>query len=323
MNIAILAGGDSSEFQISAKSGEEIQHWLEKAGYNAYLVTVRKNDWNVKNNGKKVPVDMNTFGFSNGKTFTRFDYAWNIIHGTPGENGRIQGYLDMLNIPYNCSGLLSSALTFNKFVAKNYLKQFGILTAEANLLKRNTPFELEEILEQVGLPCFVKPNNGGSSFGTTKVTQAEKIKPAIDAAFAEDAEVIVESYIKGTEVTCGLLKTSNEELIFPLTEIVAKNEFFDFAAKYEGRADEITPARIDEDTTRKCQQLASRIYDLTGSRGIVRVDFIIRGNQLYFLELNSIPGMTKESIVPQQVAAMGLTMETILQKVIEDSISMD
>lgn len=319
MNIAVLAGGDSSEFKISVKSGKEIKLWLEKAGYTPYLVIVQGESWIVKNGEKEHPVDLNTFGFSEGKKKTSFSYAWNVIHGTPGEDGKVQGYLDLKGIPYNCSGLLSSALTFDKYVSKTYLKQFGVLTAESRLLKRDEEYNVEEIIESVGLPCFVKPNRGGSSFGTTKVSQTDKLEAAIEAALTEDTELIIESYIKGKEVTCGLLKTNQDKLIFPLTEIVPKTEFFDYEAKYNGLSEEITPARIDAELRKKCQSLSSDIYDHTQSSGIVRIDFIIKGNQLYFLELNSIPGMTKESIVPQQIRAMGLKVETVLQKIIEES----
>jgi len=321
MEIAILSGGNSSEKKVSVKSGNEIKKWLDAAGFSTHIVIVKNNQWNVKNPDGDIPVDLNTFGFAKGRKKIQFDYAWNIIHGTPGENGIIQGYLDMMNIPHNTSGLLTSAMTFNKHVAKTYLKHYGVLTAESILVTRKEVPELDEIAEAVGLPCFIKPNNGGSSFGTTHVTQAEQLKSAIDSAFKEDNEVIAESYVKGTEITCGLVKTRKEEIIFPLTEIVPQKEFFDFAAKYEGEADEITPARINEELTKKCQLLASEIYDRTFCRGIVRVDFIIRGNQIYFLELNTVPGMTKESIVPQQIRAMGLEVENVLKKVIEDTMS--
>ncbi len=319
MNIAVLAGGDSSEFAISVKSGKEIIKWLDKAGYTSNLVIVQGAKWTVADGEKEHTVDMNYFGYSIGKKKTKFDYVWNVIHGTPGENGKIQGYLDIMKIPYSCSGVLSSAITFNKHVSKAYLKQFGILTAESKLLKRYDQYNIEEIIESVGLPCFVKPNSGGSSFGTTKVSQTENLEPAIEAALTEDSEVIIESFIKGTEVTCGLLKTNQDELIFPLTEIISETAFFDYEAKYKGLAEEITPARIDAELAKKCQTLASNIYDYTHSSGIVRIDFIIKGNQLYFLELNSIPGMTKESIIPQQIRAMGLKVETVLQKVIQES----
>jgi D-alanine-D-alanine ligase len=319
MKIAILAGGDSSEYGISVKSAVEIQHWLNGSGHHSEIVMVRGMEWYVKQGKEKVPFDKETFSCKIGNRKVTFDYAWNIIHGTPGENGLISGYLDMLKIPYNCSGPLASALTFNKFVAKNYLRQFGIMTAESEMIQKGKPYDLEAIIEQVGLPCFIKPNNGGSSFGTSKVTHTDQMKHAIDIAFKEDNQVLIESFVKGREITCGLLKTSKKEHIFPLTEIVSKNEFFDYGAKYEGQSDEITPAGIEEEMARRIMELSSEIYDHTHCRGIVRVDFIIRGNQIYFLELNTIPGMSKESIVPQQIRAAGLTVEEILMEIIEET----
>jgi D-alanine-D-alanine ligase len=320
MEIAILAGGDSSEFSISVKSGTEIQQWLATAGYSSHLVIVKGNDWYVKNGQERIPFDKELFGFKNDRRSIRFDYVWNIIHGTPGENGLLQGYLEMKKIPYSSSGHLASAMTFNKYVAKTFVKQFGIMTAESELIRRDKPYDIEEIIEKVGLPCFIKPNNGGSSFGTSKVTQMEKVIPAIDKALKEDDEVIIESFVKGREITCGLVKTKKRELIFPLTEIISKTEFFTFEAKYEGMSDEITPADIDEDLARRCMQLSSEIYEHTRCKGIVRVDYIIRGNQIYFLELNTIPGMTRESIVPQQIRAMGMKVEDVLKEVIEDTM---
>jgi D-alanine-D-alanine ligase len=209
MEIAILAGGDSSEHPISVKSGVEIKKYLEKAGYSSHLVVIKGNEWRVKNGSEYLPFDKNLFGYKNGKTTLKCDYAWNIIHGTPGEDGKLQGYLDMLNIPYNCSNHLSSAITFNKHMAKIYLKQFGIMTAESELIRKGKPYDIEVILENVGLPCFVKPNNGGSSFGISKVTLAENMQAAISSAFKEDKEVIIESFVIGREITFGLFKTKN------------------------------------------------------------------------------------------------------------------
>ena len=320
MEIAVLAGGNSSEHSISVKSGNEIQNWLTNAGYRAHLVIIKGLDWYIKNGKEKIPFDKIDFSFIHDGRKVKLDYAWNIIHGTPGENGLLQGYLDMLNIPYSCSGPLTSAMTFNKYVAKTYLKQFGIMTAEAELIHRNKAYSIDSIVEKVGLPCFIKPNNGGSSFGTSKVTQAENMKAAIDKAFKEDVEVIIESFVKGREVTCGLLKTKRKEYVFPLTEILTKTEFFDYQAKYEGLSEEVTPALIEEDLTKRCMQLSSEIYDYTNCRGLVRIDFIIRGNQIYFLELNTIPGMSKESIIPQQIRAAGLRVEEILQEIIDDTM---
>jgi len=319
MEIAVLAGGNSSEHEISVKSGTEVLTWLKNAGYSAHLVIIKNDNWQVLYGDKSYPFDKVSFSFKAGSHILKCNYAWNSIHGHPGENGILSAYLDLLGIPYNCSGHLSSAMSFNKYVAKNYLKQFGIPTAEADLIHKNKTYDLDEIIEKVGLPCFIKPNNGGSSFGTTKVTHSDQLLKAIKLAMKEDNQVIAESFLKGREFTCGMFKTSEEETIFPITEIISKNEFFDYQAKYEGLSDEITPADIDIDIAKRISQLASEIYSVLQCRGLVRIDFIIKGNQIYFLELNTIPGMSKESIVPQQVDASGSTMESIFRKIIADT----
>jgi len=320
-NIAIVGGGDSSEYLISVKSAAQIIELINKEKYNPYPVTLTGTKWiATMPDGSEIPVDLRDFSISPNGEKIRFEYAFIIIHGTPGENGKLQAYLDMQKIPYNTSSVLSSALTFNKYVCKIYLKNFGITTAEAVLINKSRSFSNEEIIDKVGLPCFVKPNNGGSSFGTSRVNKADEMENALIEAFKEDNEVIVESFVKGTEVSCGLVKTIDEEIIFPITEIVSANEFFDYEAKYtEGKAEEITPARVSEEVTKRCRQLASDIYDHLNCRGIVRIDFIIRGNQIFFLELNSIPGMSKESIVPKQIRAMGFKVEDIIDKVIDDT----
>jgi len=319
MKIAIFTGGDSSEYVISMKSARQVLRWLETAGHSCYLVEVKKDKWTVAVEENKVPLDKNSLTFEFNDEKHSFDFIWNTIHGTPGEDGKLQGYFDMMGIPYSSSNHLSSALTFNKYTCKSFLKQHQILTPEARLVRRNEEIDLEELASLVGLPCFVKPNSGGSSFGTSKVVQYEELKAALDEALTEDDEAIVERYIKGTEVTCGLMKGSHGFTVFPITEIITENEFFDYEAKYTvGKAQEITPARIEEDIARKCQDLAKEIYTLANCSGIIRVDFIIKGNQVYFLELNSIPGMSEESIIPKQVESMGLRMEEVLQQVIDE-----
>jgi D-alanine-D-alanine ligase len=322
MNIAIFTGGDSSESVISVKSAKEVKRWLESAGHTCYTVTVTGPKWTVIHNGQESQLDKNAFGFKSRAGQIQFDFAWNMIHGTPGEDGKLQGYFDIMGISYSSSNHFSAALTFNKYACKTYLKQHQVLTPEASLVRKGMDTDLEKIAEKVGFPCFVKPNSGGSSFGIVKVVRLEELQPALDVALKEDREAIVERYIKGTEVTCGLIKADGKFTIFPVTEIIPLNEFFDYEAKYtEGKAEEITPARIDVNLTRKCQELASSIYDLTDSSGLIRVDFIIKGNQVYFLELNSIPGMSRESIVPKQVMHAGLKMEEVLQWVIDDAIA--
>ncbi len=319
MIIAIFTGGDSSEYVISMKSAEQVLKWLEAAGHSCYLVEVKRDKWTVHLGKKRVPLDKNSFSFQNKEEKVIFDFVWNTIHGTPGEDGKLQGFFDIMGIPYSCSNLHSSALSFDKYTCKSFLKQHEVLTPEASLVRKKMETDLEALAAKVGLPCFVKPNSGGSSFGIAKVVRFEDLEAALEEALMEDDEAIVERYIKGTEVTCGLMKGRDGFTMFPITEIVSKNEFFDYEAKYtEGKAEEITPARIDDDITKKCQDMARHIYKLTNSTGIIRVDFIIKGNQVYFLELNSIPGMSEESIIPKQVLNMGLEMPMVLQQVIDE-----
>jgi D-alanine-D-alanine ligase len=320
--IAILSGGDSSEYDISVKSAVQIMTWINRTLYDPILVTVKGNIW-IANlaGGEEYQVDLRDFSIPSGSRNVRFDYAYIIIHGDPGENGKMQAYLEMQNIPYSTSGILSSALSFNKYACKMYLRNFGVLTPEAILIHKKAEIRYDLIIDKVGFPCFVKPNNGGSSFGTSKATRSEDLEKAINAAFSLDDEVIIESFVKGTELSCGILKTADEEIVFPVTEIIPKKEFFDYEAKYtDGMSEEITPARVSEDIQKKCRLITSEIYDLLKCRGIVRVDFILRGNQLYFLELNSVPGMSRESIVPKQIRAMGLTVEEVIEKVIQDTM---
>lgn len=322
MNIAIFCGGDSSEFEISVKSAKQVKKWLELLEHSCFLVEVNKGHWTVLFEDQRIPLDKNNFSIKLNRKIISFDFVWNTIHGTPGEDGKLQGCFDMTEIPYSCSNHLSSALTFNKYTCKSFLMYHRVLTPEACLVKKKLEPDLDAIAKVVGFPCFVKPNSGGSSFGAAKVVRFEELKPALDEALLEDNEAIVERYIKGTEVTCGLMKTGDEFTVFPITEIIPKNEFFDYESKYtEGKAEEITPARIPIGLSGQCKELAKKIYDLTDCSGMIRADFIIKGNQIYFLELNSIPGMTGESIIPKQVEQAGLKMEEVLQKIIEDRLN--
>ena len=258
--IALLAGGTSSEYVISVKSAEQVSQLINSSGYISYTVLVKGWNWKaIVEDGKETDVDMNDFSFMTAAGRIRPDFAYIMIHGTPGEDGKIQALLDMLKIRYNTGGVISSALTFNKYVCKMYLKNSGILTAESMLITKESQPEPADITHKLGLPCFVKPNSGGSSFGTSRVNAIGDLQEAIRNAFAEDDEVLIESFIGGTELTCGIFKTSEEEILFPVTEVVSKKEFFDFEAKYtEGMAEEITPARIPDEVTKRCQQLSSR-----------------------------------------------------------------
>jgi len=324
-NIAIITGGDSSEVVISLKSAEQVRSCLDHEKYHIYIVLIKNSDWQVKlDDGHQAPVNRHDFSFQDRGNKIKFDYAFFAMHGPPGENGKLQAYCDLLNIPYNTSGVLPLAMTFNKFVCKSFLSNCGIKTAAAVLLKKHERFQTEEIISKTGLPCFVKPNSSGSSFGVSLVHDTGELNMAIEMALKEDAEVIIEEYIKGIELTCGLVKLKDKELVFPVTEVVSKKEFFDYEAKYTaGLSEEITPAHISQEISSKCQSISSRIYDLLNCRGIVRIDFICRDGEFYFLELNGIPGMTKESIVPRQIKAYGLTEAAVYEMIIQETAGWD
>ncbi len=318
--IAIVAGGDSSEFPVSLRSAQGLYSFMDKEKYTVYIVEMKGLCWEaVLPDGNKTAVDRNDFSFLlNGEKIT-FDFAYIIIHGTPGENGLLQGYFDLLHIPYSTCDVLASALTFNKFALNHYLQGFGIRISDSLLVRKGSDISDQDVIEKIGLPCFIKPNEGGSSFGVTKVKTAEQIRPAIEKAMHESNEVMVEAFMAGTEITCGCYKTRTKEVVFPITEVVSKNEFFDYAAKYDGESQEITPARLDDDTTRRVKTLTSAIYDILGCEGIIRVDYIItEGGKINLLEVNTTPGMTATSFIPQQVRAAGLDMKDVLTDIIEN-----
>jgi D-alanine-D-alanine ligase len=321
-NIAVIAGGDSSEFVVSVKSGANVLAAIDTEKFTPWLVQIRGDEWIVlQNEAKQADIDKSDFSFSlNGKKI-KIDFAWITIHGTPGENGILQGYFDLLQIPYSTSNLHSSSLTFNKWFCNNYLKSFGIKMARSVLLPKGEKINSAEIIKKLGLPLFVKPNAGGSSFGITKVKSETDLLPAVQKAWEENSDALVEEFIEGTEFTCGLLKTGSKKMVFPVTEVIPKNEFFDFEAKYTpGATDEITPARLPDDLYEKCRQLSSDIYDLCQCSGIARVDYILKENEFYFLEVNITPGMTSTSFIPQQIKAMGLTLTEIITQVISEGL---
>ncbi|MDR2147165.1 MAG: D-alanine--D-alanine ligase [Tannerella sp.] len=321
-NIAIAAGGDSSEYGVSMRSAEGIYSFLDRERYNPYIVIVKTGAWQVLTpDGNKHDMDRNDFSaIVNGEKI-RFDFVYITIHGRPGEDGRLQGYLDMLGMPYSSCGVLGSALTFNKYFNNAYLKSQHIRVADSVRLTKGQAADIETIISQLGLPLFVKPNDGGSSYGITKVKEASQLQPAIDKAFSEGAEVIVESFVPGTEVTCGCYKTASKAVVFPVTEVVTENEFFDYDAKYEGQVDEITPARISEELTETIQNQTLRIYDLVGAKGLIRIDYIIPAdNRPVLLEINTTPGMTATSFIPQQIKAAGLDIKDVITGIIEEEL---
>ena len=329
--VAIIAGGDSSEHDVSMRSADGIYGWLDKEKFEVYIVEVTSKAWEAHlEDGKKSPVNRHDFTFEKDGKSIRPDYVYITIHGTPGEDGILQGYFDLLQIPYSTSNVLVEAMTFNKFTLNQYLKGFGVKIADSVLIRKGQPCDPHQIVEAVGLPCFVKPNGGGSSFGVTKCRKEDDILPAIDKAYGEWPEVVIESELVGMEISNGVYKTKNGGgRVLPITEVVSENEFFDYDAKYNGQVQEITPARLSDETTRRIQSLTSHIYDILGASGIIRIDYIISQKKeadgsttdvINLLEINTTPGMTPTSFIPQQVAAAGLTMEEVLNEVISDKL---
>ena len=317
--IAIAAGGDSSEFEVSVKSAIEVSNILSSR-YFTYIIMIKGANWYWEDpKGRYLSVDKNDFSIRTEEMKVRFDAVFISIHGAPGENGYLQGYFEMLGIPYSSCSAFCSALTFNKQACKLFLKEYKIPMARAILIREGDEIDIDAVIKSVGLPCFVKPNDSGSSFGVTKVKKKEDLAAAFENAFRESDEVLIEAFMNGRELACGVVKTRTKAVILPVTEIISKNEFFDYEAKYTpGRSQEVTPADLPEKVTDKIQKLSSEIYDMLGCNGIVRVDFILIDTKPYFLEINTVPGMTKESLIPQQAKAAGINLEDLYSMVLED-----
>jgi D-alanine-D-alanine ligase len=317
--IAVVAGGDSSEFEISVKSAGEVGKVLSSK-YIVYIIIIRGTDWYWEDQkGRYHNIDKNDFSLIYDENRIRFDGVFIAIHGTPGENGLLQGYFDMMGVPYSSCDAFCSALTFNKQACKLFLKEYGITMANAVLLRKGEHMDLVNIIKQLGLPCFVKPNASGSSFGVTKVKKKEELLPAIETAFKESDEVLMEAYMNGREVACGVVKTKSKTIVLPVIEIISKNEFFDYEAKYTpGKSNEVTPADMPLSVTNEIQRISMSVYDLLGCKGIVRVDFIVIGEKPFFIEVNTVPGMTKESLVPKEAAAAGIPLEELYSLAVEN-----
>lgn len=321
--IAIVYGGYSSEYQISEKSARMIYEHVNRKLYEPLLVEVSKKSWHVNLKGGGVaPIDKNTFSYIVDDQILGFDIAFITIHGTPGEDGKLQSYFDMIGLKYINSNSFGSALTFNKWACNSFLRAFGIATAKAILIREgNTPNTIE-IADEIGFPCFVKPNGAGSSFGISKVNTLMEMPAAIAKAFEEDKEVVIESFVKGREITCGIYKNKAEIIPLPPTEIISNNEYFDFGAKYNGESQEITPANIDAALMTEVQNTTKAIFRRLGLKGIARIDFIVSEDNIPFLiEVNTTPGMSEQSLIPQQVRAMGKTLEQVFDEVIEAAIN--
>jgi D-alanine-D-alanine ligase len=321
-NIAIVCGGDSSEHDVSLRSAQGLYSFFDKERYNVYIADIKGQDWHVElAGGLTAKIDRNDFSFMEDGKARLFDYAYITIHGTPGENGLLQGYFDLIGLPYSTSGVLVEAMTFDKFVLNQYLKGYGVSVADSMLIRQGYEGLVsdDDIEQRIGMPCFVKPASDGSSFGVTKVKNKDQLAPAIRKAMMESPEVMVEAFLGGTEITQGCYKTREKTVLLPITEVVTSNEFFDYDAKYNGQVQEITPARIAPEVAERVGKVTSHIYDILHCNGIVRIDYIISPEgRISMLEVNTTPGMTATSFIPQQVRAAGLTMSEVLTDIVEN-----
>lgn len=314
-------GGYSSEYQISLKSGTVVYNTLNKEKYNAYCIHVFKDKWVlVDANDNEFPIDKNDFSVVINQTKITFDCVFNAIHGSPGEDGFMQAYFKLIGLPQTSCEAYQAALTFNKRDCLSVLKPYGILTAESYYLNLGDTINEDEIIAKVGLPCFVKANKAGSSFGISKVYKKEALQTAIDNAFKEDDEIIIESFLDGTEVSVGVITYNGKTKVLPITEIVSENDFFDYEAKYLGKSQEITPARLTKSQEEKVNTLAKKVYDILKMKGFTRSEFIFKNNEPHLLEINTVPGLTNESILPQQAAKAGITMAQLFESAIEEAL---
>ena len=321
-NIAIVCGGDSSEHDVSLRSAQGLYSFFDKERYNVYIVDIKGQDWHVElPGGITARIDRNDLSFVEDGKAKLFDYAYITIHGTPGENGILQGYFDLIDLPYSTSGVLVEAMTFDKFVLNQYLRGYGVSVADSLLIRQGYEQLVsdDEIEQRIGMPCFVKPAADGSSFGVSKVKNKDQLAPAIRKAMLESSEIMVEQYLEGTEISIGCYKTREKSVVLPATEVVTNNEFFDYDAKYNGQVQEITPARLSEEVTRRVREITSHIYDILHCNGIIRIDYIIsKEGKISMLEVNTTPGMTPTSFIPQQVRAAGLEMKDVLTDIVEN-----
>jgi D-alanine-D-alanine ligase len=315
-NIAILCGGFSSEFEISIKSATTILNNFPKE-YNPFLIEVRQEKWVAVYEGNQYEINPWDLSFTHYDNKIRIDAALIYIHGNPGENGKIQALLEMRNIPYINSGALASELSFDKWFCNQFLKSFDIPVAKSLLLTDEKQFEEQYIIDTLGLPCFVKPSDSGSSYGISKVSQKEELQPALEKAFKEGKTVVIESFLKGTEVTCGIYQSKNGLHTLPITEIVSENDFFDFEAKYLGKSQEIIPARISQEEVEKIEAVTKKIYRLLRLRSIARIDFMLVNNEPFVIEVNTTPGFSAASIVPQMLAHEGKSITTFWREIID------
>lgn len=315
--IGIVAGGFSGEAVISMKSAQMVMDHIDRKIYEPYLITITADSWAADVNSETCGIDRNDFSIIQGEDRISLDGCFVIIHGTPGENGILQGYFELIGMPHTTGEVFNMSLTFNKTATNNLLRHHGFNTAKNIHIRKNDHYSNSEISQELGMPVFVKPNQGGSSIATTKVEKKGGLHAAINLAFGADDEVIIEQFIDGTEVTCGVIQIDGEITALPPTEIVTESDFFDYKAKYEGASQEITPARIGEGTTLRIQEISAKIYRHLNCKGMIRVDFIIQNGVPHIVEVNTVPGFSAESIIPKQAACAGIDKKQLISHVID------
>ena len=319
--IAIIMGGYSSEYEISLKSGNVVYETLSPEKYDAFRIHIFKDKWvYVDDNNLEYPINKDDFSVKINNEIITFDCVFNAIHGAPGEDGYMQAYLELMNIPHTSCGMYQAALTFNKRDCLSVLKPYGIKTANSYYLNKGDEINEAAIIQKVGLPCFVKANTAGSSFGITKVYEKEGLQKAIDHAYDEDDEIIIESFLDGTEVSVGVINFKGDTIVLPITEIVSDNDFFDYKAKYLGESQEITPARISDSMAEKVRKVAKDVYQILRMKGFSRSEYIFKNGEPHLLEVNTVPGLTKESILPQQAEAAGISLEALFDNAITEAL---
>ncbi len=316
--IAVVYGGYSSEWEVSVKSGKNILSSIDRAKYEVYEVLLRPNKWSVELDGNSIDIDKSNFSFRLNGNDVKFDKVLIMIHGNPGENGLLQAYFELLNIPFTGCSSLASTLSFDKYACKTYIKDTTVALPKDLFIRRRDKYSTKDIVSKLGLPLFVKPNSGGSSFGVTKVKSEDNLEQAIEHAFTEGDAVLIEEFIDGREMTCGVFESNGNPYALPVTEIVSDNEYFDYQAKYLGASKEICPAPISEELSSKIRTISQLIYSHIGAKGVIRMDYIVKGEEPYFLEINPIPGMTKGSLVPGQIKAAGIDMKEFITSLIEN-----
>jgi|SRR5690606_3783762 len=320
-NIAIVMGGYSSEYEISLKSGQVVYKHLNRSIYTPYCVHIFKDQWVLVENGTEYPIDKDDFSAEINGTKITFACVFNAIHGTPGEDGKLLAYFELLGLPHTSAPSYQMALTFNKRDTLSVVRPYGIKTATSYYLNQGDVIDEAAIVARVGLPCFVKANRAGSSFGVTKVYEQALLQQAIETAFKEDDEVIIESFLDGTEVSVGVITYKGETTVLPITEIVSDNDFFDYEAKYLGKSQEITPARLSEADAKKVREVARKAYDVLRMRGFSRSEYILVNGEPYMLEMNTVPGLTEASILPQQAAHAGISLEALFDNAIQEALT--